>query len=192
MALIKNLYGLPQAGRHWEKTRNRELLKLFSEQPWSIKQCIKEPCLFYIKRQTAKGTEKVYAIIHTDDMDMVGDSEEVLQAVYERVNSTWTCKKVDPSFMLGIKRTIVETPDEMTVTCTMQAFVEGAAAAFEQHLLKRRVGTPLPPEHLSINKQNQTTKEHSTILNWDIRDYLACYYGQQGEYILNAWKALVC
>ena len=145
MALIKNLYGLPQAGRHWEKTRNREVLKMFSTKPWTIKQCIKEPCLFYITRQTASGVERVFAIIHTDDADMIGDNDEVLQAVYDRICTTWTCKRVDPSFMLGIKRTISETPDEMTVTCTMQAFVEGAAAAFQTHLLKRRVETPLPP-----------------------------------------------
>ena len=26
MALVKNLYGVPSAGRNWERTRNRELL----------------------------------------------------------------------------------------------------------------------------------------------------------------------
>ena len=131
MALIKNLYGLPQAGRHWEKTRNREILKIFDKKPWTIKQCIKEPCLFYITRHTTSGVERVYALIHTDDADVIGDNDEVLQAVYSKISNTWTCKQVDPSFMLGIKRTVTETPDEMTVTCTMQAFVEGAAMAFE-------------------------------------------------------------
>ena len=168
MALIKNLYGLPQAGRHWEKTRNRVLISLFSKSPWTIKQSIKEPCLFYIRRHTATGTERVFALIHTDDADMIGDTDEVLQAVYDKISATWKCKRVDPSFILGIKRTVSETPDEMTVTCTMQAFIEGAAAAFKDHLLKRRVETPIPPGTFLYKpvKSNTTTAEHYLRLGY--------------------------
>ena len=44
MVLIRNLYGHPAAGRHWEKTRNKGPMDDFHNKgPWTIKQCIKEP-----------------------------------------------------------------------------------------------------------------------------------------------------
>ena len=86
----------------------------------------------------------MFALIHTDDCDMIGDSDEILKAVYDKINSKWKCKLVDARFMLGIRRTIHETPEEMTLTMTMQAFVEAAASAFNQYLIKKPIPTPIP------------------------------------------------
>ena len=160
MVLIRNLYGHPAAGRHWEKTRNKGLMDDFHNKgPWTIKQCIKEPCLFIINLKKPHGTERVFALIHTDDCDMIGDNDEILMEVYNIVNKRWKSKLVDASFMLGIKRTIYETPQEMTVTMTMQAFIEGMASAFKDYILKRDIDTPLPP-NLFMHKQ--TTKTDDT------------------------------
>ena len=60
--------------------------------------------------------------------------------------------------MLGIKRTIHETPQEMTVTLTMQAFIEGMVSAFPELLIKRAVETPLPPG-MFLHKRTKTSTE---------------------------------
>ena len=80
MVIIRNRYGHPAAGMHWEKTRNKGLMDDFHNKgPWTIKKCINEPCLFTIKLKRPHGTEKVYAFIHTDDCDMIGDSEQEIE-----------------------------------------------------------------------------------------------------------------
>eukprot|EP00657_Telonema_sp_P-1_P007786 TRINITY_DN2799_c0_g1_i1.p1 TRINITY_DN2799_c0_g1~~TRINITY_DN2799_c0_g1_i1.p1 ORF type:complete len:193 (-),score=28.97 TRINITY_DN2799_c0_g1_i1:102-680(-) len=50
------------------------------------------------------------------------------------------CKLIDPSYMLGIKREIIETEDEMAVELTMTAFVEAMAEAFQEHLSRVPAG----------------------------------------------------
>ena len=71
-----------------------------------------------------------FGFLHTDDCDMIGDNDDILMEVYNIVNKRWKGNLVDASFMLGIKRTIHETPQGMTVTMTMQVFIEGMASAF--------------------------------------------------------------
>ena len=68
--------------------------------------------------------------------------------------------------MLGIKRTISETPQEMTVTVTMQTRKEGMVSAFKDDILKCDVDTPLPREkqpRTGANTRQQTaTGEQQT------------------------------
>ena len=89
MALMLNLYGHPAAGRNWDKTRNAGIKEDFSKQPWTVLRCIKEPCLFYFELTRPNTVERVYALIHTDDADMIGDSDEVLIEVYNIVKKRW-------------------------------------------------------------------------------------------------------
>ena len=169
MVLIRNLYGHPAAGRHWEKTRNKGLMDDFHNKgPWTIKQCTKEHCLFINTLKKPHGTEKVYALIHADDCDMIGDNDEILMEVYNIVNKRWKSKLVDASFMLGTKRTIYETPQEMTVTMTMQACIEGMASAFKDYILKRDVNTTLPPNFF-MHKQTTKTGEIQETTRKNIR-----------------------
>ena len=102
MVLRKNLYGHPAAGRIWEKERNKVLLDMFNKDGWTCKRSRKDPCMFLIK----KGKVKTWAVIWTDDVDMVGEQEQVLKEIYRKINATWECKLTDPEYMLGVKREI--------------------------------------------------------------------------------------
>ena len=89
---------------------------------------------------------------------MIGDNDDIMTEVYNMVNKRWQRKLMDASFMLGIKRTIHETPPEMTVTMTIQAFIEGMASTFKEYILKCDVDTPLPPNTF-LHKQTTKTDE---------------------------------
>ena len=89
---------------------------------------------------------------------MIGDNDEILMEVYNIANKRWKSKLVDASFILGIKRTISETSQEMRVTMAMQAFTEGMVSAFKDYILKRDVDTPLPP-NMFMHKQTTKTGE---------------------------------
>ena len=97
----------------------------------------------------------------TDDADMVGNNDEILQQVYQQVNAQWECKLTDPEYMLGIRRVITEDHDEMKVHLTMTAF--SMTGAFEAHLLKRRISlhTPVPDKvflHKGLKIDEEETK----------------------------------
>ena len=92
LVLRKNLYGAPQAGRLWEKERNKVLMQVFSQQGWTIKRSRKDPCLFLI----TKGRIRTWILIWTDDVDMVGEDEAVLQEIYTIINKKWKSKTCGP------------------------------------------------------------------------------------------------
>jgi site-specific DNA-cytosine methylase len=156
LLLRKNLYGAPQAGRLWEKERNKVLMQVFSQQGWTIKRSRKDPCMFMI----TKGSIRTWILIWTDDVDMVGEDEVVLQEIFQMINAKWESKQVDASYMLGVKRNITWRDDVMEVELTMTAFVAGMAAAFSDHLIKRTINTPVP-DKLFLHKSSKTTEEES-------------------------------
>ena len=84
MLLVMNLYGLPQGGRLWEQQRNKVILSEFNDDQtgYTCKRSRREPCLFYIR----KGHDKAYMIIHTDDCDMVGTSDDILGDIHRRLS----------------------------------------------------------------------------------------------------------
>ena len=84
-------------------------------------------------------------LIHTDDADMIGDSEDMFDVICAACDKKWKIKVVSSDFMLGVKREITETADEFSVTLTMTAYIDGMVKAFEDDLPKH-VNTPFP-EH---------------------------------------------
>jgi site-specific DNA-cytosine methylase len=163
MILRKNLYGHPAAGRTWEKRRNKVIMELFNNDEWTCKRCVKEPCMFLV---THSSGAKTWMLVWTDDVDMVGEDESILQKIYSRVNDVWESKLVDPSFMLGIKRTINHTAEgDMEVELTMTAFVEQMVDAFETHLLNKTVSTPLPPGFFVSKAQKSSEEENQRVLD---------------------------
>ncbi len=158
--LRKNLYGHPAAGRIWEKERNKQILHLFNTDGWTCKRCTKEPCLFII----TKDNKRTWMLVWTDDCDMVGEDEGILQQIYERVNSKWESKLVDPAYMLGIRREVSHTDQGMEVELTMTAFVDAMTKAFQDHLKKRTVSTPLPDGFFIHKNKNTPETEVKAVL----------------------------
>ena len=54
MILEKNLYGMPSAGRGWQKHRDAFILDAFNKGPWSCIQSVHDPCLFVIDKCTTQ------------------------------------------------------------------------------------------------------------------------------------------
>lgn len=155
MILRRNLYGHPAAGRLWEKERNKVLNELFNCGPWSIKRSRKDPCLYLVKHTSEGRVRRAWAMIWTDDVDLIGDDDHILQAIYKIINEKWESKLTDSSFMLGVRREITYNGNEMAVELTMTAFIDAMAEAFRDHLHKRKVSTPLP-EGLFLHKRTDT------------------------------------
>ena len=156
MILRRNLYGHPAAGRIWEKERNRIILEIFNRDGWTCKRSIKEPCLFIIKRDNKRTLMSLW----TDDADLIGEDEEILKQIYQKVNAKWECKLTDPEYMLGVRRVLQESPDEMKVHLTMTAFIDSMTETFKEHILNRRVHTPIP-DKVFLHKGLKIDKDES-------------------------------
>jgi len=98
MILEKNLYGAPNAARNWSICRDEFIRKNFNENGWTCKRCTEDPCLFYITRQAQSPTdrqkiERAWLLIHTDDVDSVGDTPEILQDIYKLSTTSGNARK---------------------------------------------------------------------------------------------------
>ena len=98
----------PAAARAWAKTRDAFILKKFNKGGWTCDRTIMDPCLF----RFTKDGETAFALIHTDDCDMIGSNDTILQSILDICHAEWECKEVDASFMLGVKRLL--TVDKIT------------------------------------------------------------------------------
>jgi histone deacetylase 1/2 len=92
LRLVKNLYGLKQAGRVWNLHLTRQLLEL------GFSQSTVDPCVFY------KGT--CVLLIYCDDTLLMGPSPEELDDVFKLLDKTFTVSDEGTiSDYLGIKVT---------------------------------------------------------------------------------------
>jgi site-specific DNA-cytosine methylase len=141
MLLVMNLYGLPQGGRLWEQRRNKVIIETFNKDGYSCSRSRKEPCMFIIK----KGDEKCFMLIHTDDVDTIGTTMELLDDIHKLLGEQWECKEVDAGYMLGMQRTIKDNKGVMEVEITMTAFIESMMQEFKQYKVAKAIQTPLTP-----------------------------------------------
>ena len=168
MILLKNCYGLPQASRSWSRHRDEELLKIFSSNKsnlkWTISKCLKDPCLFKVTMESKGKIHTALFQAHVDDLDCIGSSDEILENIFKLVNERWKSERTDDSYCLGVKRTIVETQEEMTVELTQTAFIEGLAVNFPEHVWGRKVRTPLPEKFAldeSVDPKDPKTEDEA-------------------------------
>jgi site-specific DNA-cytosine methylase len=156
MVMRKNLYGHPAAARSWEQERNNKLLTRFNKDGWTCKRMEMDPCLFQI---TNKHNKHAWLLIHTDDVDAAGEDDQILDDIFDTLNNTWSVKPTNPDYMLGISRKLTHREGRVhTIECTMTAFVEGAAQAFQEHLITRTLSTPFP-EKVKISKDDTPTEQ---------------------------------
>lgn len=164
MLLVRNLYGHPSGGRHWEKERNAVLMKEFSTNGYHIKKCVKEPCMFLVRR----GEEYAYMLLHTDDADCAGSSQAILEEIQSKIRTHWGIKAVNPDYMLGVHRVLQGEGKDRTVELTMTAFVESMALAFKKYVFddKKLAKLKTPSEkgmhlhkHLRQDEESQRKQE---------------------------------
>lgn len=184
MILEKNLYGAPNAARNWGICRDTFIQEHFNKNGWTCVKSKEDPCLFYITRQSHGKIERAWLLIHTDDVDSVGDNPEILEDIYLAIHKKWKCKKVDSDFMLGIKRTVdldaedaensIRTVD--SVTLTMEVFVRGMADTFREHLPLggAHKNLPCPPGTLLTVNHDAPEEEIKHVMNLGYQRAVGC------------------
>ncbi|MBR57343.1 MAG: hypothetical protein CMH54_04715 [Myxococcales bacterium] len=157
IVMRKNLYGHPAAARTWGQTRDKFILAYFNVKGWTCIQARGDPCFFHIM----KGDEHAWILIHTDDVDAAGTSDEILDEIYDAMDKEWKVKEVNADYVLGVTRKQVPTADgKFDIECTMAQYCEAMAAAFAEHITKHRIETPFP-EGITLSLDDEVTADET-------------------------------
>lgn len=154
--LKKNLYGHPAASRAWSQTRDAFLLSHFNppDGSWTCSRCVSDPCLFRLTQRRGDKVHQAIMLVYTDDCDVIGDDEDMMQSIYAAISSKWGAKIVPADFVLGVKRdlTVDAETGSMTVDLSMGAFIDGMVDAFAEHLSDEPADTPFPTDAAKISR----------------------------------------
>ena len=194
MIVKKNLYGGPASGRNWGKLRDYTMVSVFNDEKvrkkmefamkrdeinlsdraqsvidshdtdgWQCKQCEMDPCLFVL---TSPEGRPVIAMIHTDDIDAIGEREEDIQFIFDILDRIWKIKMVDAGYVLGISRKLIRDEEDRldAVELTMTPYVEGMCEVFKMYLPDGTVNTPFP-EKTMLAKGDADTDEINEVIN---------------------------
>jgi len=148
----------------------------FNSNGWTCHQCQYDPCLFYIARYPTGVSEEdvteanrpykeeAWVLVHTDDCDGYGTSNNILDAIFKATNEKWKAKEVDSSYMLGVKRILQVQNGVSRCELTMTPYVEGMTAAFADYLPKSDPSTPFKANLILCKQPKATNKEAEAVL----------------------------
>ena len=161
MVLLKNLYGDPAAARRFTLQRDEALINEFSESGWVVRRLYMDPCFFYFTKEG----ERVFAVIHSDDIKAAGSSEEIMEEFSVQLAKIWKIKFTDPSWALGLEEVLEVNKEGRNVSIIhkMPTFVNGMAEAFKEFIPTKEVVAPYPPKS-PLNKDSIATEAEITEL----------------------------
>lgn len=146
MCLHQNTYGKPDGSNLWNKERDGFWLNFFNDEErnpgWSCRRFIMEQSMFEFTLTTEEGdsgeevkvtTKVTFLLAWSDDCDMAGQSEPMMQFIKEASHSRWKVKSVSPDFMLGVRRTLTIEDDVWIMTLTQEEYIDGLVAAWNDH-----------------------------------------------------------
>ena len=86
------------------------------------------------------------AMIHTDDIDAVGQTDEDLDFIFDILDQIWKVKVVPSDYILGVHRRIKydDNKEIEHVEMTMTPYIEGMAEVSKDHLPTGVINTPFP------------------------------------------------
>ena len=164
MCLHRNTYGKPDGANLWYKERDGFWLTFFNDNEknpgWKCKQLIMEQTLFEFTYTAPQGdrvdtepvTKVTYLLAWSDDCDMAGTDKAMMQFIEDASHARWKVKKVSADFMLGVRRTLTEDPDNgaWVLTLTQEEYIDGVVGAYKEHLAaagwaNKSPKTPVPP-----------------------------------------------
>lgn len=149
-----------------------------------------------VKEVKAAGGIVSYMSVYTDDIDVVGPDEKVLEKIRDVMNGVWTCKYVPSDFMLGMKRDIYEEKGVRKVRMSQAAFFENAFDEFELYTQSyitsgKFPSTPLP-HNVVINKSMgaKDDEEKEAVLAAGYQKLAGCIlWGARGCCPESLWAA---
>ena len=95
--VVKNLYGLPTAGRHWSKERDNFIK---SCPLWTAVQMIYEPCMWKL----IIDGRICFVNFHTDDCDGLCEDPRDAKTIHDAFDKKYGVSSVDVRYMLGVQR----------------------------------------------------------------------------------------
>ena len=195
--IVKNIYGHPAASRGWNKHRDKFILTNFnrdvtvpnpnptSNSPtityrWTCVRPLMDPCLFKFTRSivtpdgSLTSTSESIALIYTDDVDMIGSDDSIMQDVHDAMDAEWGVNVVKSDHVLGVQRELSE--DRETVTLTMSSYIDTVVNLFEEHLPnKSKKETPFPETvFLSKDDKSVTDDESKRVLARGYQKAIGC------------------
>ena len=176
MVLLKNTYGKPDGANLWYKERDSLWLEDFNNEEifpgWSCRQLIMEQTLFEFKwSREVNGTvvnDVTYLLAWSDDCDMAGTSDEMMELIEAACHKKWKVKKVDPSFMLGVRRTLTIKDDVWEIHLTQTEFIDGLVGTWESEVAeagfaKKSPETPIPPKTFFTAEDYVSEEEYTRV-----------------------------
>ena len=164
MCLHRNTYGKPDGANLWYKERDGFWLAFFNDSEknpgWTCRQLIMEQTLFEFTYTAPQGdrvdteavTQVTYLLAWSDDCDMAGTNKAMMQFIADASHAKWKIKNVSADFMLGVRRTLTEDPDNgaWVLTLTQEEYIDGVVGAYKEHLAaagwaNKSPKTPVPP-----------------------------------------------
>ena len=195
--IVRNIYGHPAASRGWNKHRDAFILKQFNrdvtvpnpnptpQSPtityrWTCTRPLMDPCLFKFTRSilTPDGkltsTSESIALIYTDDVDMIGSDDGIMQDVYDAMDKEWGVNEVKSDHVLGVQRTYSE--DRETLTLTMSSYIDTVVNLFEEHIPNKTTKTTPFPETVFLSKLDKsvTDDEAKRVLERGYQKAIGC------------------
>ena len=139
-----------------------------------------DPCLFKFTRSivtpdgSLTSTSESIALIYTDDVDMIGSDDSIMQDVHDAMDAEWGVNVVKSDHVLGVQRELSE--DRETVTLTMSSYIDTVVNLFEEHLPnKSKKETPFPETvFLSKDDKSVTDDESKRVLARGYQKAIGC------------------
>ena len=117
--LDKCLYGLPQASNRFREHSDGVLRGL------GFTPTISDPCVYVMY----KNGGKVYALIHVDDIGLIGTTVDLLTDVKKGLSSTYTLKETDMSNYLGMH--IIRDRPNRTITLLQTGYIDSLLVKYD-------------------------------------------------------------
>jgi hypothetical protein len=147
-----------------------------------------DPCLFLIIRTYDGVKQWVLVLVHVDDCDIAGTTEEMIKDVVAVCKAIWDCTEVDPEYMLGVRRRLTRddvTGQVLSLELDMIAFVEGMYTSFEDRMAGRRLDALVHYQLRTglcsawLTRFQQRSRKHFWTQVTSVQ--LACYSGRLEE-----------
>jgi hypothetical protein len=130
-------------------------MEKYNEGEWECKQSRMDPCLFTLKSPAKKRkredgtwsepmTGRIWFIVHTDDIDCIGDYMEDMMELADYCDKEWKIKLVDAEHMLGIQRRVHEEDGRRVVELTMTEYISDLYNTYKEFMPKKQANTPFP------------------------------------------------
>ena len=163
---LKNLYGDPAAGRRWSVHRDRKILTEFNISQWTATRMLMDPTLFKLTYQPPnQPVQYMLLSMHTDDFDIAGTEDDILDRFDSHVNTFWTLNRTDVDYMLGQER-VPKYDDKgrlQYITLRMSAYIRGMGLAFKDKLPKQHVNEPFNPKS-KVSKDMEVDPAESKLV----------------------------